>query len=338
VGESLGLPRLYCRLCGYRLGAREYAHKCPKCGGLLELEGRFEGPRILGEGKTPVVEREYRGLRVAFKLEYLNPTGSFKDRGAALSVYHAKLLGYNCVVEDSSGNAGLAVAAYASALGLRARIHTYRGAGRGKRLLIKSLGAELVEWPTRGDAARAAEREAQECYYVAHAWSPVFLEGMTSIAEELYSYRDWDFIVPASSGTLLLGLWRGALRRGWRPRIIAVQAVEAASLEGRVPLLARIGGQTSRLADALVLKDPPRRSEMADAVNSSGGGLVVVGDEAIKEALRDLLGMGFLVEPTSATAWAAFKALVERGLAKDSVVVLTGSGLKYAEVLGVGSR
>jgi len=330
-------PRLYCKLCGHRLGPLEYAHRCPRCGGLLELEGPFEGPRILGEGGTPIVERRYHGIRAAFKLEYLNPTGSFKDRGAALSVYHAKLLGYSCVVEDSSGNAGLAVAAYASALGLRARIHTYQGAGRGKKLLIKSLGAELVEWPTRGDAARAAEREAGECYYVAHSWSPVFLEGTASIAEELYHYRDWDFIVPASSGTLLLGLWRGALRRGWKPRIIVVQASEAASLEGRVPLLARVGGPTSRLADALVLKDPPRRSEMAEAVNSSGGGLVIVGDDAIRDALRDLLSMGFLVEPTSAAAWAAFKALAGRGLARDSVVVLTGSGLKYAEVLGVGA-
>ena len=328
-------PRLYCPACGYELPPRSYSHRCPRCGRPLELLGGFKWPRLLGEGGTPIVEREHHGVRVAFKLEYLNPTGSFKDRGAAASVYHAWLLGYGCVVEDSSGNAGLSVAAYAARLGLRARIHTYRGAGRGKKALIKALGAQLVEWSTRGDAARAAEAEAGECYYVAHSWSPVFIEGVSSIAGELGAYRDWDFIVPASSGTLLLGLWRGAQRRGWRPRLIAVQAAEAASLQGRVRLLARAGGPTSRLADALVLRDPPRLEEMARAVRESGGGLVVVGDEAIREALRELLSMGFIVEPTSAAAWAAFKALREKGYARDSVVVLTGSGLKYAEVLEV---
>ncbi len=323
---------LYCPRCGYRLGGG-YAHRCPRCGSPLELRGSLEAPRLLGEGRTPVVELSRGGVRVAFKLEYLNPTGSFKDRGASASVYHAWRLGYDCVVEDSSGNTGLAVAAYAARLGLRARIHTYRGAGAGKKLLMRALGAEVVEWPTRGDAARAAEGESEKCYYVAHAWSPIFVEGVSSIAGELSGYRDWDFIVPVSSGTLLLGLWRGSLRAGWKPRIIAVQAAEAASLEGRVPLLARTGGPTSRLADALVLRNPPRLSDMVEAVRESGGGLVVVGDDAIREALGELLSMGFIVEPSSAAAWAAFKALHEKGEARDSVVILTGSGLKYAELL-----
>nr|MEB3851975.1 pyridoxal-phosphate dependent enzyme [Desulfurococcales archaeon] len=190
-------PRLYCPRCGYRLPPGAYAHRCPRCGSPLELEGRLEAPRILGEGRTPVVEVPRRGARVAFKLEYLNPTGSFKDRGAAASLHYARLLGYECVVEDSSGNAGIAAAAYAARLGLRARVHTYRGAGRGKKALIRALGAELVEWPARGDAARAAEGEAAGggCFYVAHSWSPIFVEGISSIAGELSGYRDWTFIV-----------------------------------------------------------------------------------------------------------------------------------------------
>jgi threonine synthase len=330
---SPSLPSLYCPKCGFRLPPGRYAHRCPRCGSPLELDGPLRVPRILGEGRTPVVEVSRHGARAALKLEYLNPTGSFKDRGAAASVYHASLLGYGCVVEDSSGNAGLAIAAYAAHLGLRARIHTYRGAGRGKKALIRALGAELVEWPTRGEAAGAAEGEAGECYYVAHTWSPVFLEGIAPIAGELSSYRGWRFIVPASSGTLLLGLWRGAARLGWRPRIVAVQAAGAASLLGRVPLLARAGGSESRLADALVVRSPPRLEEMARAVREGGGGVVVVGDEAIVEALRELLSMGFIVEPSSAAAWAAYRALAEAGMAEDSVVFLTGSGLKYAEVL-----
>ncbi len=329
----MGGPTLHCPRCGHRIPPDSYVHRCPRCGGPLELEGSLHVPRILGEGRTPVVEVHRHGARAALKLEYLNPTGSFKDRGAAASVYHARTLGYDCVVEDSSGNAGISTAAYAAHLGLKARIHTYQGAGRGKKALIRALGAELVEWPTRRDAAVAAEAEADRCYYVAHTWSPVFLEGIASVAGELAQYRDWAFIVPASSGTLLLGLWRGAVRAGWRPRLIAVQAAEAASLEGRVPLLARVGGASSRLADALVVREPPRLGEMARAVAESGGGLVIVGDEAIGEALRELLGMGFIVEPSSAAAWAAFRELARRGIIEDAVVFLTGSGLKYGEVL-----
>lgn len=286
---------------------------------------------VLGEGDTPTLERTFKGVKVAFKLEYLNPTGSFKDRGASTSLRLARMLGYKCVVVDSSGNTAVAVAAYARALGLRVRVHVPSTAGPGKLALVRALGADVVVWNTRDEAARAAIKESGECFYVAHTFNPVFSLGITPLAWELSDYDGWDFIVPVSSGSLLLGLWEGMKRAGLRGRLIAVQAAEAASLKGRVKLMAEVGGDTSKLADALVVKKPPRLDEIASAVNNSGGGLVVVGDEAIKSALKELLQMGFIVEPSSAVAWAAFTALNEAGDASDSVVILTGSGLKYAE-------
>ena len=333
--------RFYCPACGFRGEHGGYYPYCPRCGGPLELEGRSPvdpSVSVLGEGDTPVVERKVGGVRVALKLEHLNPTGSFKDRGASASLRLARLLGYECAVVDSSGNTAVSTAAYAAALGLRARVHVPGGAGGSKAALARALGAEVVVWPTRSDAAEAARREAGECFYVAHPFSPVFLEGVKTIAWELRDYDGWDFVVPASSGSLLLGLWRGMREAGFGGRLIAVQAAEAASLEGRVRLLARLGGSTSRLADALVLRDPPRLEGMAGAVRESGGGLVVVGDEAIRAALAELLSMGLIVEPSSAAAWAAFRGLTGRGLAGDAVVVLTGSGLKYAERLAEAAR
>ncbi len=325
---------LFCPNCGYSI-ENGYRPFCPHCRTPLELEGEIPRPEhsLLGEGGTPLVKRKIENAVVAFKLEYLNPSGSFKDRGSALSLWLAKHLGYTCTVEDSSGNTGLSVAMYSTHLGLKASIVVPKAAGKGKKLLLRSLGAEVIETEDREKAAEKAIEMSERCFYVAHSYSPIFVEGMKSIALELKDYGDWNFLVPVSSGTLLLGIYYGFKELGFRPKIYAVQASEAASLRGKVRLVAEIGGKTSKLADALVLKKPPRINQMVEAVNSSNGGLVIVGDDAIREATRELLSMGFIVEPSSAAAWAAYKALKDRGINDDFVIPLTGSGLKYYEVL-----
>ena len=254
-----------------------------------------------------------------YKLEYLNPTGSFKDRGVSLSLYIAKDLDYRCVVEDSSGNTGLSTAAYAAHFGLRARIHVPQTSAPSKLTLIKGLGAELVIHPTRREAALAAERESEKCFYVAHAYSPIFIEGIKSIAREIREPL-YPIVVPASSGTLLLAIYRGFKEAGKKVEIVTVQAAEAASLEQYITPKAKIGGPTSKLADALVYKDPPRIEEMARATDV----LVVVGDKALLKALKRLWRSGFIVEPSSAAVEAAREAL---GL-NQALLVLTGSGLK----------
>ena len=161
---------------------------------------------------------------------------------------------------------------------------------------------------------------------------------MKTIAYELKDYGDWSFIVPVSSGTLLLGLYKGFKELGLKPKIYAVQASEAASLKDRVKVLAEVGGKTSKLADALVLKKPPRIDSMVEAVASSDGGVIIVGDDAIKSATKELLSMGFIVEPSSAAAWAGLKALKVLGINDDFVMPLTGNGLKYYERLAEIAR
>jgi len=84
------------------------------------------------------------------------------------------------------------------------------------------------------------------------------------------------------------------------------------------------------------VRNPPRLEEMARIVRESGGGVVKVGDEAIRVALRELLSMGFIVEPSSAVAWAAYRAL--EGKIGEAIVILTGSGLKYYRELEEISR
>lgn len=319
--------RLRCPRCGWESEEGRYYPFCPRCGSALRLEGRLESPgrSVLGEGSTPLVSRG----GVLFKLEYLSPSGSFKDRGTAVSLWLAKRLGYTTAVEDSSGNTALSVAAYGAALGIKVRLHMPATAAPGKVGIARALGAEVVAAGSRADAAARARAEAGNSFYVAHLTSPVFIEGMKAVGRELCGLRGYDILVPASSGTLLIGVWEGLRECGGDARLIAVQAAEAASLKGRVRVLAEVGGPRSSLADALVVKSPPRINEMIDAVRSAGGGVVVVGDEALKPAIKEVLRMGFIVEPSSAAVWAAYKALKELGDVGDAVLILTGSGLKY---------
>lgn len=318
---------LRCPRCGWVGEERRYYPFCPRCGSALKLEGVLEKPEkpVLGEGNTPIVRRG----GVLFKLEYLSPSGSFKDRGTAASLWLAKRLGYTSAVEDSSGNTALSVATYGAALGLRVRLHMPSTAAPGKVGIARALGAEVVAEGSRADAAERARSEAGRSFYVAHLTSPIFTEGMKAVGHELCGLKGYDVFVPASSGTLLIGLWEGLKECGGDARLIAVQAAEAASLRGRARVLAEVGGPRSSLADALVVKSPPRIDDMAEAVKSSGGGVVVVGDEALRPAIKEVLRMGFIIEPSSAAVWAAYKALKESGDVGDAVLILTGSGLKY---------
>ncbi|MEB3806082.1 MAG: pyridoxal-phosphate dependent enzyme [Desulfurococcales archaeon] len=313
--------RLYCPSCGWTGESEEYHPFCPKCGGPLEARGTLPVPRrpVLGEGDTPLVED---GRGTLYKLEYLNPTGSFKDRGTAYSIHLAHTLDYKCVVEDSSGNTAISTAAYAGWYGMRARVHVPLTVSPGKLALLRFMGAEVSIHSTREEASEAARRDAEKCFYIAHSTSPVFLEGMKTLGRELAeAARDRLVFAPASSGSLIVGIYRGMLEAGIEPRIVAVQSPLAASLEGRVKVLERLGSQGS-LLDALVLRDPPRLRDMVEAATE---GVVIVGDEYVRVAWRRLALKGLIVEPSSASVYAAADALD----ARNSILILTGSGLKY---------
>ncbi len=324
--------RFVCRKCEKYLDVEKYYPFCPLCGGALEVEGRLPKIRnVLGEGNTPVVHENYRGYEILFKLDYLNPSGSFKDRGCSCALYMAKVLGYKCSVVDSSGNTGLSSALYSSRLGIKSYVAVPVYASESKKKLIEKVGGELIEAPTREEAYEKAVYLSNKCYYVAHQTNPFFLHGMKTIGHELAKHVEGkDIILPVSSGSLLIGLYRGLMEAGAEDfRLIAVQAVETSSLNTRVKIYGSIGGDKSKYADALLVKNPKRLDEMVAVINGSGGGVVFVGDDAILEAVNELHRKGFIVEPSSSVVWAAFKHLISLGEARDSILILTGSGLKY---------
>jgi threonine synthase len=294
----------------------------------------------LGEGWTPLVDAPE--WDVIFKLESLFPTASFKDRGAVTTISRALEVGADRVVEDSSGNAGLAVATYAARAGLDAEIFVPADAKPGKLRAIERTGATLrrIEGPRADvtDACIEAVRDG-DAYYASHAWDPAFFAGTATVALEIAAQRDWNapdaFLTPLGHGTLFLGAYRGfrALAdAGWideMPRLLGAQAAGVAPIADA--LHGATGTERNDAADGIQIESPARRGQILDAIEATDGDAVAV-DRAATEREHDRLARaGFHVEPTCATATAALETYRERGVLDgedDVVVALTGSGLK----------
>jgi threonine synthase len=304
-------------------------------------------PVSLGEPTTPLVPLDRPGPSVLAKLEGAQPTGSFKDRGTAVLVAWLRANGIGEIVEDSSGNAGASIAAYAARAGLRARVFVPETASPAKLGQIRAHGAEIVivQGPRAAatDAAVAAV-EAGEAVYASHLRQPAFLAGTSTFAYELWEQLGRAapdaVVVPLGGGTLLLGAHRGFSRLrdagliARVPRLVGVQAAACRPLadafdSGATDAAAMEPGPT--LAEGIRIARPPRSPEILAAVRATAGTIVAVSERAIGSALRELLGRGLYVEPTSAVALAGYRLLeADRWLApgESIVIALTGHGLK----------
>ena len=292
-------------------------------------------PVTLGEGATPIVPYE----KYLLKLEGISPTGSFKDRGAATAITAARAAGAQTVIEDSSGNAGTAIAAYAAAAGLRARIFAPDDIVPVKARAIEVLGAELIKVSgPRSAVTAAAVAAARDAYDAGHARDDAFLEGTKTIAYELFEELGaelHDVITPVGQGTVLIGMAMGFAdlvssgRMERAPRLHGVQSEACAPLVRGASLgrPAPVGRQPS-IADGIRIPEPTRAERSYAAVRYSGGRWIAVPDDAIERAWRVAAAVGLLMEPTSAAAIAGARAL---NPPPGAVLIITGSGLKAIE-------
>ena len=292
-------------------------------------------PVTLGEGATPIVPYE----RFLLKLESISPTGSFKDRGAATAITAARAAGARIVVEDSSGNAGTAIAAYAAAAGLRARIYAPDDIVASKARAIQVLGAELVKISgPRSAVTEAALIAARDAYDVGHARDDAFLEGIKTIAYELFEELGdglHDIVTPVGQGTMLIGMAMGfadlvaAGRMAKAPKLHGVQSEACAPLVrgAAIGRPAPVVRQPS-IADGIRIPEPTRAERSYAAVRYSGGRWIAVPDDAIEQAWRQAATVGMLIEPTSAAAIVGARVL---NLPAGAVLIITGSGLKAIE-------
>lgn len=321
------------------LGPVDPAGFADRTTGIVRYTEALDLPRgsvTLGEGGTPLLGDDELGALL--KCEHGNPTGSFKDRGAAAVVSRAAELGFDRVTEDSSGNAGAAVAAYAARAGLACRVFSPEHVTDAKRRRMETLGAEIevVEGPRSKvtEAAHQAARVDDGTYYASHTYPPFFLDGCQSFAfeiQEALGEAPDAVVAPCAMGSVVLGVHRGFQRLeaagavDASPRLFAVQAA------GCDPIAAAFGrgvdAEENRLADGLLVPEPPRRDQIVAAIDGSGGTAVSMTTDQTQEAMRRLHRRGVLVEPSSATALAGRDLLLETGdLDPDetAVLVLTG--------------
>lgn len=295
----------------------------------------------LGEGFTPLVDAPVP-WNCQFKLEYVSPTGSFKDRGATTVLSRASNLGVEHVIEDSSGNAGAAIATYAARAGLDCTIYVPAGVKSGKVRAIERAGAAVVRVDGSREAVTRECIEAVEAgtgWYASHAWNPAFFEGTATVAYELAYQRDWDvpdaLVIPVGHGTLFLGAYRGfrALSETGLidelPRLLGVQSA------GYDPIARELRGDPpapdNDVADGIQIREPVRMGQLLAAIEATDGDCISLGASAVETELEALHQHGFYVEPTSAIAPAALETYRELGVLsgdEDVVVPLTGSGLK----------
>ncbi len=309
-------------------------------------------PITMGEGCTPLIERKIAGATALLKCEWFMPTGSFKDRGASVMLSLLRQQGVQSVLEDSSGNGGAAVAAYAAAGGMAATIMAPESTSPAKTVAMRAAGATVELIPgNRQATSDAAEARAAALFYASHNWHPFFLHGTKTLAYELWEdlgFRAPDnLIVPCGAGSNVLGCAIGfseLLRAGQiarLPRIFAAQPENCGPI-ARASLGLPAAPVRPTIAEGTAIAAPIRLPEVRAALQASQGGAILLPEADIIAATRQLAGMGVYVEPTAAQAAAAFNRLVAAGTIKPgetTVLVLTGSGLKatqkIAELLGI---
>lgn len=360
------MPTIRCMDCSQPYPAAGMPFRCPVCGGVFDFDGApiFDPARIdasqpglwrfrsafsfpesapivsLGEGLTPLLWDELEGRRVGFKLEYQNPTGSYKDRGSAVLASQLLARGVSTAVEDSSGNAGASFAAYAARAGMHARVYVPETASGPKRVQIERYGAELKPIPgPRSAAAEAVLQEARQGIpYASHAYLPFGLDGIATIAYEIWQQTGevGTVIAPVGHGGLLLGILRGyaALKNGGYiskiPYLVGVQAAACAPLVHAFqhgPAAMEQAGEGPTAAEGVRVHTPVRARALLAEIQPDAGTFVAIPEEEIWPAAGDLARRGLYVEPTSALVWAAYRQLSGK-IPEPAALILSGSGFK----------
>jgi threonine synthase len=297
----------------------------------------------LGEGWTPLVKFSNN---LYLKLDYLNPTGSFKDRGSTTlisAIYKQVKKQRGFIAEDSSGNAGASIAAYSARAQLKAKIYVPENVSGPKINQIKSYGMPVVKVAgSRSQVAQKAQQPEKGKFYVGHIFHPLFRDGIRTLAYEIAEQFNWKtperIYLPVSAGTLLLGVINGfrhlvdsgTIKK--MPTIVACQTRQVSPLYHRIRKLTyRAPEKVTSIADALVSTDPPLLDLMIKELQEIRGDAEIVDENEILNAFTELAHKGFFVEPSSAVAYTAYQKQLknkETSKADKTVIVLTGHGLK----------
>ncbi len=367
------MTSLICTVCGKQYDYTSPIWKC-HCGGLLDLEHQAEFPIdkiqarrpsmwryreaipilddkniiTFGEGFTPILELEINDQPVLIKQEQLFSTGSYKDRGASVLISKVKELGLNHIIEDSSGNAGCAIAAYSAAAKINCDIYVPADTSLNKLVQLKFYGANIHKIPgSREYSARAAQKAVEKVYYASHSWNPYFYHGTKTFAFEVCEQLCWEspdaVVIPVGNGTLLLGAYIGfneLLKSGIIekvPKLYGIQASNCAPIaDAYLSDLSTLPTDppvefTQTIAEGIAISEPVRGNQLLAAVRATKGNFITVTDEEINAALLAIGRLGFYIEPTSAATIAGLEKIIENISDEQIVTMFTGHGLKSTE-------
>lgn len=365
--DAEGLPGV-CEVCGAPYLVRYDTSPPPEAKSLLKGQrwtmwryspwlplAKDERPVTLGEGGTPLLSAQRLGARHGFerlwvKDESTNPTGSFKARGLAAAVTRAVRAGATRFVIPTAGNAGIALAAYATRAGVEARVYAPTTTPAPILRQTRAFGADLQLVDGHiGDCAIAARlfSTGTGAIDVSTLREPYRIEGKKTLGLELAEQLGWTLpdaiIYPTGGGTGLIGMWKAfqELRdsgwvRGALPRMYTVQAT------GCAPVVRAFDEKAERatpwpdpktIAAGLRVPAPIGDRLMLRALRESKGGAVAVSDEALQAAATELQHVeGIDASPEGGAALAGAMALKEKGLLRGDervVVFNTGAGWLY---------
>jgi len=370
------IVELRCVSCGKGFQYTAPANTCPSCGSMLscsyDLEkaketlspGRAAGrvkslwryqevlPGVreqnlatLGEGCTPIVELK-SGLLL--KDDGLIPTGTFKARGMSVAVSKAKDLGLSSLAVPSAGNAGSALACYASRAGLQSKIYMPVETPESIVTECRAYGAQVVQVDgSISDAGARMRAEMDGWFDMSTLKEPYRLEGKKTMGYEIAEQTGLQLpdviLYPTGGGTGLIGMWKafGEMEGlGWiggeRPRMFSVQSdacapvVDAVASGKEAPDPGYPDGRT--VAVGLRVPRPFGGGQILSVLRESLGGAVKVSDGEIVAAMRSLAREGVFACPEGAATLAGYGRLVSEGkIERDERVLLynTGTGLKY---------
>jgi len=307
----------------------------------MALEGEYWREISLGEGRTPIIKFDED---VLLKMDYLMPTLSFKDRGAAVLMAHCKNIGVDSVVQDSSGNAGNSIAAYSAKAGIECEIFLPEGTSPKKINMIKAHNAKVnVVAGSRDKCANVCREKVYKegKYYANHVYNPIFYEGTKTYIYEVYEQLrrvPENIFVPLGNGTLFIGIIKaleefiesGIIKE--MPQITAVQSencaplAEATTMGDDKPVNIEL---KPTMAEGIAIGEPMRGEEILDYTYKYNIKIITAPENRILESRIALAEKGVYVEHTTAATYAAYLQQNElNGKIKDCLLPMCGAGLK----------
>ncbi len=297
----------------------------------------------LGEGGTPLVPAralsERVGANVHLKVEGMNPTGSFKDRGMTTAISSAAARDVRVVICASTGNTSASAAAYATAAGMTCAVLVPDGKiAMGKLSQAVAHGARLLQVDGNFDDCLVAARKLAESYAVelVNSVNPDRIEGQKTASFEIV---DWlgdapdIHVLPVGNAGNITAYWKGFVEYATDGPATRTPTMWGFQAAGAAPIvLGHPVDEPETIATAIRIGNPASWRQALDARDSSGGLIESVTDEQILAAHRILSAeVGVFVEPASAAGVAGLLMLAEQGRVPRGALItvtVTGHGLK----------